>query len=101
MWRKFATFLVYESAGAGLMWTAYLLPRHPGPTIPVILLLGGMVTCFTGLSYGIGSIPGMRALSFHHWTGRVSAPTWGKEVPGWVVTVRNERDHGAGGAGGG
>jgi hypothetical protein len=101
MWRKVAAFMVYESVGIGLMWTACLLPRGHGPEIPAFLFVVGIMSCFTGLGYGLSLVPGTRAASFHHWTGRVTPPTWGKEVAAWVVTgpVRTQRDHGGGDSG--
>jgi hypothetical protein len=103
MWRKVATFMMYESVGLALTCTAYLLPRQPGPAIPAFLFVVGIMSCFTGLGYGLSLFPRTRAASFHHWTGRVTAPTTGKQEAVWVVTgtVRTKGGHSAGDAGGG
>jgi hypothetical protein len=103
MLRKVVLFLVYESVGVALMWLACLLPRQHGPEIPVVLFVVGIMSCFTGLGHGFSLVPRTRALSFHHWTGRVTPPTSGKEVAVWAVTgaVRTQRGPGGGEAGGG
>ena len=49
--RSLRTFLACEALGASLMLGAYLLPRQPGPVIPVILLVVGFLLCFTGLTF--------------------------------------------------
>jgi hypothetical protein len=103
MWRKVVIFMVYEFMGVALMWTAYLLPRQHGPEIPAFLFAVGIMSCFTGLGYGLSLFPRTRALSFHHWTGRVTPPTSGKQEAVWVVTgtVRTRRGHLREDAGGG
>lgn len=101
-WRTIAIFMVYEFVGVALVWTAYLLPHRRGPEIPALLFLVGIMSCFTGLGHGLSLFPGTRAASFHHWTGRVSPPTWGKEAAVWVVKApaRKQTGDGVGESGG-
>ena len=95
-WRRIAVSLAYELLGVALMWTAYLLPRRPGPELPTVLIVLGIMSCFTGLGYGLTLFPGTRAASFHHWTGRVTAPTSPKQVVVWAVSgaVQTQEDPG-------
>lgn len=103
MLRKVVTFLVYQSVGVALMWAAYLLPRRHGAEIPALLLVLGVMACLSGLGYGLSLFPHARALSYHHWTGRVTPPTSGKPVPVWAVSgaVRTQEGPGGGDAGAG
>jgi hypothetical protein len=103
MWRKAVIFLVYEVTGAVFLWGAYLLPRRHGPEIPIFLIVVGIMSCFTGLGYGLSLVPGARAASFHHWSGRVTPPTSPKQVVVWAVSgaVRTRHGHGGEDAGSG
>jgi hypothetical protein len=65
------------------------------------LLVIGLMSCFTGLGHGLSLFPRTRAASFHHWTGRVTPPTSGKEVPVWVVAGPVRTQGGQGGEAGG
>jgi len=95
-WRRIAVFLAYEFMGVALMWTAYLLPRRPGPELPTVVAVLGIVCFFAGLGYGLSLFPGTRAASFHHWTGRVTAPTSPKQGVVWAVSgaVQTQEDPG-------
>jgi hypothetical protein len=103
MLRKLVAFVLYQSVGVALMWTAYLLPRRHGSEITALLFVVAIMSSLTSLGYGLSLFPRTRALSYHHWTGRVTAPTSGKEVAVWVVPgpVRTQRGQGGGDAGGG
>ena len=60
------------------------------------------MSSLSGLGYALSSFPRTRAASFHHWTGRVTPPTSGKQVAVWVVgTVREQEGHDGEAAGGG
>lgn len=95
--------MAYQSMGVALMWIASLLPRRPGPAIPAFLFVLGILSCFSGLGYAMSLFPKTRAASFHHWGGRVTPPTTGKQEAVWVVTgtERTQAGQGAGDAGGG